>query len=160
MIVTFYSFKGGVGRSMALVNVAEILADRGYRVIACDWDLEAPGLERYFTSRELDGVPWESVLDQLIKAPGLIDLLTEYRDSLSSSTPRPASEEDYARLGDILVRRPSTLAVPVSTEAGRSPTPRSGWVRLLSAGRRDGASLQTYAEVVRSFDWEEFYNRW
>jgi WD40 repeat protein len=162
MIVTFYSFKGGVGRSMALVNVAEILADRGYRVIVCDWDLEAPGLERYLTSREVDGVPWESVLEQLIKAPGLIDLLTEYRDSLSSSTPRPASEEDYARLGDVLVRRPSTIAVPVSMQAGTSPTPhvRSGWVKLLSAGRRDGAFQQTYAEVVRSFDWEEFYNRW
>src|SRR5690348_6063354 len=44
VIVTFYSFKGGVGRSMALVNVAETLAERGYRVILCDWDLEAPGL--------------------------------------------------------------------------------------------------------------------
>ncbi|HEX7678175.1 MAG TPA: hypothetical protein VF713_08635, partial [Thermoanaerobaculia bacterium] len=147
---------------MALVNVAEILADRGYRVIACDWDLEAPGLERYFTSREVDGVPWESILQQLIKAPGLIDLLTEYRDSLSSSTPRPTSEEDYARLGDVLVRRPSTVALPVSVETGSSLNPkvRSGSVRLISAGRRDGAFQQTYAEVVRSFDWEEFYNRW
>ena len=47
MIVTFYSYKGGVGRSMALVNVAELFASWGYRVIVCDWDLEAPGLERY-----------------------------------------------------------------------------------------------------------------
>ena len=50
MVVTFYSFKGGVGRSMALANVAELLAGYGYRVIVCDWDLEAPGLERYFVS--------------------------------------------------------------------------------------------------------------
>lgn len=29
MIYTFYSFKGGVGRSMALANVAEFLCSRG-----------------------------------------------------------------------------------------------------------------------------------
>ena len=47
-IVTFYSYKGGVDRSMALANVAFLLAQRGHRVLAIDWDLEAPGLERYF----------------------------------------------------------------------------------------------------------------
>src|SRR5690349_22879363 len=31
MIITFYSFKGGVGRSMALANVAELMAQRGLR---------------------------------------------------------------------------------------------------------------------------------
>ncbi len=48
-IVTFYSYKGGVGRSMALANIAVLLARRGQRVLAVDWDLEAPGLERYFS---------------------------------------------------------------------------------------------------------------
>lgn len=48
-IVTFYSYKGGVGRSMALANVAVLMARRGLRVLAVDWDLEAPGLERYFS---------------------------------------------------------------------------------------------------------------
>lgn len=48
-IVTFYSYKGGVGRSMALANIAVLLARRGLRVLAVDWDLEAPGLERYFS---------------------------------------------------------------------------------------------------------------
>src|SRR5581483_1418394 len=48
MIFTFYSFKGGVGRSMALANVAEVFYARGLRVLMIDFDLEAPGLERYF----------------------------------------------------------------------------------------------------------------
>jgi MinD-like ATPase involved in chromosome partitioning or flagellar assembly len=48
-IVTFYSYKGGVGRSMALANIAVLLAQRGLKVLAVDWDLEAPGLERYFS---------------------------------------------------------------------------------------------------------------
>lgn len=47
-IVTFYSYKGGVGRSLALANVAMLLARDGARVLAIDWDLEAPGLEEYF----------------------------------------------------------------------------------------------------------------
>lgn len=33
---------------MALANVAWILASHGLRVLAIDWDLEAPGLHRYF----------------------------------------------------------------------------------------------------------------
>jgi len=52
-IVTFYSYKGGVGRSMALANIAVLLAQRGLKVLAVDWDLEAPGLERYFSYFEL-----------------------------------------------------------------------------------------------------------
>ena len=58
-IITFYSYKGGTGRSMALANVACLLARgvRGHsgqsatpdqRVLVIDWDLEAPGLHRYF----------------------------------------------------------------------------------------------------------------
>ena len=45
-IITFYSYKGGTGRTMALANTAWILAANGYRVLAADWDLEAPGLGR------------------------------------------------------------------------------------------------------------------
>lgn len=42
--ITFYSFKGGVGRTTALTHVAAILAMRGRKVVAVDLDLEAPGL--------------------------------------------------------------------------------------------------------------------
>jgi WD40 repeat protein/MinD-like ATPase involved in chromosome partitioning or flagellar assembly len=47
-IITFYSYKGGVGRTFALANVAVLLARWGYRVLCMDWDLEAPGLTDYF----------------------------------------------------------------------------------------------------------------
>jgi cellulose biosynthesis protein BcsQ len=46
--VTFYSFKGGVGRTTALTHVAWILAMRGRKVVAVDLDLEAPGLTTAF----------------------------------------------------------------------------------------------------------------
>ena len=46
-VTTFYSFKGGVGRTMALANVAAALASRKKRVLLVDFDLEAPGLDTF-----------------------------------------------------------------------------------------------------------------
>jgi ActR/RegA family two-component response regulator len=51
-LVTFYSYKGGVGRTMALANVAYLLAANGQNVLAVDFDLEAPGLDKYFSGCE------------------------------------------------------------------------------------------------------------
>jgi len=66
-IATFYSYKGGVGRSFALANVAAALAKWGYRVLCVDWDLEAPGLTNYLAPT---------------KAPesGLVELITTIKD--------------------------------------------------------------------------------
>jgi MinD-like ATPase involved in chromosome partitioning or flagellar assembly len=49
VVVTFYSFKGGVGRSFLLANVGTLLAQWGHRVLCIDWDLEAPGLAQYYS---------------------------------------------------------------------------------------------------------------
>ena len=46
--ITFYSYKGGVGRTTALTHVAWILAKRGYKIVAVDLDLEAPSLSTAF----------------------------------------------------------------------------------------------------------------
>ncbi len=53
-IITFYSYKGGVGRSMALANIAYELSKRRFNVLVVDWDLEAPGIERYFSSFKIE----------------------------------------------------------------------------------------------------------
>lgn len=42
--ITFYSYKGGVGRTLALVEIANRLAEFGKKVCVMDFDLEAPGL--------------------------------------------------------------------------------------------------------------------
>ncbi len=65
-LFTFYSYKGGVGRSMALANVAACLSKWGHRVLVVDWDLEAPGLEKFYT-RWLKGLR--------TRTPGILDLL-------------------------------------------------------------------------------------
>ena len=61
-VVTCYSYKGGVGRSFALANIAVILAQWNLRVLCVDWDLEAPGLDYYFGVNDLD-------------RPGLLELV-------------------------------------------------------------------------------------
>jgi MinD-like ATPase involved in chromosome partitioning or flagellar assembly len=66
-VVTFYSYKGGVGRTLALANVASLLARWGHRILCVDWDLEAPGLHLYFKD-------WCSVRD----SPGLVELIGQH----------------------------------------------------------------------------------
>lgn len=54
-IFTFYSYKGGVGRSMALLNTAYALVGRGRHVLIVDFDLEAPGVSGFLLRNgELD----------------------------------------------------------------------------------------------------------
>ena len=68
-VTTFYSFKGGVGRTMALVNIAVDLAQRGRRVLLVDFDLEAPGLDTFELGR-----PTHST-------PGIVDFISAYLHS-------------------------------------------------------------------------------
>jgi Mrp family chromosome partitioning ATPase len=69
-IVTFYSYKGGTGRSMAVANLAWILATNGKRVLLIDWDLEAPGLHRYLHPFMDD--------KEFADSPGLIDNFVDF----------------------------------------------------------------------------------
>jgi MinD-like ATPase involved in chromosome partitioning or flagellar assembly len=80
-IVTFYSYKGGVGRSMALANVAVLLARRKLRVLIVDWDLEAPGIEHYFSYFK-SGIEKPGLLTLLIDAGARGDV--DYRDYIST----------------------------------------------------------------------------
>lgn len=81
-VVTFYSYKGGVGRSFALANIAVILAQWGCRVLVVDWDIEAPGLNHYFAP-----------LAGNAKA-GVLDFLTDCRDGDPESWARYAMPVD------------------------------------------------------------------
>lgn len=68
-VITFYSYKGGVGRSFLLANVATLLTQWGYRVLVIDWDLEAPGLDCYFHKYLVAEV-----------RSGLVDLIHAFKD--------------------------------------------------------------------------------
>ncbi len=72
-VVTFYSFKGGVGRTMALVNVAHVLARSGLRVLMVDFDLEAPGMTHFFADQvrsQKAALGSRDALDLLLEAKG------------------------------------------------------------------------------------------
>lgn len=130
-VVTFYSYKGGVGRSMALANIAVLLAqDHGKQVIVVDWDLEAPGLHKFFGIGDED-------IDQ-----GVIEYLYNYKNLVRD--PRPNLD-----IRDISVKKYLKDVRRFSS---------GGSIRLLPAGsQKDRAK---YAEKVRAFDWENFYRDW
>lgn len=67
-IITFYSYKGGVGRSLALANIAVCLAKWGHQVLCVDWDLEAPGLHAYFPNSG----------GRVSRQSGLLDMITAH----------------------------------------------------------------------------------
>lgn len=71
-VVTFYSFKGGVGRTLALVNIGVELANTGRRVLLVDFDLEAPGIDTF-----------EDLAPPAPNA-GIVDYITEYLASGSA----------------------------------------------------------------------------
>jgi len=69
---TFYSYKGGVGRTLALANSAYELAKRGQRVLLVDFDLEAPGIDTF------------ELFAPSAPCRGVVEFVGEYRNSLSS----------------------------------------------------------------------------
>jgi MinD-like ATPase involved in chromosome partitioning or flagellar assembly len=84
-VVTFYSFKGGVGRTLALVNVGVELANTGRKVLLVDFDLEAPGLDTF--------------KDLAPAAPhaGIVEYVTEYHGKTSA----PALDDFYYAASNI-----------------------------------------------------------
>ncbi|MFN7347722.1 MAG: tyrosine-protein kinase family protein, partial [Dolichospermum sp.] len=63
-VVTFFSFKGGVGRTTALVATALTLARNGHKVAIVDLDLEAPGLSTVFFKDKVENF---GVIDYLLE---------------------------------------------------------------------------------------------
>src|ERR1035438_31577 len=83
-VITFYSFKGGVGRTMAMVNAAAQLVKSGRSVLLVDFDLEAPGLDAFPLLRPETTVPGivEYVADYL--TTGCAPPVTKYVSSCAS----------------------------------------------------------------------------
>lgn len=139
-IITFYSWKGGVGRSMALANIATHLAQLGRSVLMVDWDLEAPGLDRYFSSSEAESTG--VVMNPAIDDTGLMGLLCEVRSSSQTTT------------HDLWLKRIRSITVPMNTAPSHgtsAPTPNQ--LHLLPSGEESVA----YAATLADFSWDAFY---
>ena len=131
-VITFYSYKGGVGRSMALANIGVILAQASAnsqtptRVLLVDWDLEAPGLEKYFTDK-----PQVSLSCKPEDAPGIVDLI------VAKDAGRPLNWHD---------------CIVTAKMQGVS-------VDLIISGRQGGdqESRKSYAQQVQSLNWPHLF---
>jgi tetratricopeptide (TPR) repeat protein len=123
--ITFYSFKGGVGRSMALINTAGILAGRrGFRVLVLDLDLEAPGLT-YLDPESPDVVP-TGAQRELPLQPGFVDLLTDALERGEAA--------DLFKLSDADLEAKYTRTIKLPDPLREFP---DGSLRIMPSGRRD-----------------------
>jgi len=152
-IVTFYSFKGGTGRTMALANVAWILAANGKRVLVADWDLESPGLYRFF----------QPFLDAKVdERPGIVDFVRRYEWSAveagidpgmlhnGSEESRQAARTAITAIVDEHVRQVVNYAIPLSWEF-----PDDGVLHFLSSGKQANGDYQA---TLGALDWDNFYD--
>jgi cellulose biosynthesis protein BcsQ len=136
-VITFYSYKGGVGRTLTLANVGALLAQWGYRVLCIDWDLEAPGLHLYF-KRWLDAAGRQ----------GLTELLQAYADQHN-----PRWEEAVTNIP--LPEAPHPLAL---ITAGRQDESYVRRVQALEWSRLyEKHNLGGFLEELRN-QWKEHYD--
>lgn len=139
MVFTFYSFKGGVGRSMTLVNIGEIFAQAGLRVLLVDFDLEAPSLETYYPDNS----------ETILNSAGIVDLLESYKRAIASPGPLHQTADSPLPFEDI-----RTAMVNVWNDGN------GGTIHLIPVGRRSDDNMGRYVNAVRGFDWNDFYDNW
>lgn len=147
-VVTFYSYKGGTGRTMALANVAWILASNGYRVLAADWDLESPGLHRFFGP----------FLDHAVHdAQGIIDMVRDYEwQAQKDNQARQERQQEQDRNDELRKARIVQHAriEPFVIPLRHWTFPGEGTLDFLSPGRQN----KDYLATLSALDWDNFYN--
>jgi tetratricopeptide (TPR) repeat protein len=134
-VITFYSHRGGAGRSMALANIATLLAGRARAAsptLMVDWDLEAPGLHHYFQVAD-DG-------------PGVLDFFLACRDQLLRRGGRAPARDDTDLARQVLSA--------VGWERYVLRVDQSRPLYLMRAGRQDAG----YAERLAGLDWEALFH--
>ena len=102
ILVSFYSLRGGVGRSTALAYTGRALAAKGRKVVCVDMDLEAPGLASLFGCEDQVS-PDQGVAELLIQidqgqAPDITKHLVKVGDDDLYCLPAGVAGPHYARL--------------------------------------------------------------
>lgn len=148
--ITFYSYKGGTGRTMSLANVAVLLAQQestdSRGVLMIDWDLEAPGLHRFFRHQLKSVTTGTSEPDQKIDhEKGLIDFFWRLKGATHEFDPKHPQKQAQAK----------ELLDYIPPESFILKTDFPGNLSLLKAGRMD----DEYSKKVNTFGWEDFHNR-
>lgn len=134
--VTFYSYKGGVGRTMAMANVAALLARKGRKVVMLDFDLEAPGLDSFEEFKPAH------------EKPGVVEFVQKYQKT-----------KTLPPLENYIFECPLEEAISVNwwRKAGRDTGEVVGELRgrvwLMPAGKKD----QRYNHDLAQINWPALY---
>lgn len=139
---------------MALANVAALRAQRGRKVLALDFDFEAPGLHRYFLTAE------EKRYEPLEPQDGVIEFFYALRERLQQEWPNGEGFQEAATqerlpaiMAELLNSQRYFYTVQISNPNAKR-TPHQAKIQLMAAARFD----ESYAERVRRFDWQAFYD--
>jgi hypothetical protein len=116
---------------MALANIGHLLSAWGYKVLLVDWDLEAPGLENFFSNQ---------VKEDLSARKGLIDLIHE------------AMSDNYTPVPDFWK--------PVVCKIFDTPNRKLDLITAgRRVKNKSGKKDSEYYEKVRLFDVKTFYKK-
>ena len=133
-VTTFYSFESGTARSVALSNMAVLLAGRQNAtvpVLMIDFDTESPGLHHFFDRSEA--------------RPGVLEYFQACRAHLTLLGRGPASADDTALAHQVLA------AVDWEPYVERVDPSRP--LYLMRAGRFD----DSYGERADQMDWDGLF---
>ena len=146
-IITFYSYKGGTGRTMSLSNIACLIGmiEPDKKVLVMDWDLEAPGLHRYFA-------PYDPDLEEKVfdKQQGILELFEIYQKAIKATKQTILADcEEVLEKVDL-----NQFIVELSIQSNLKRKKEDNFsVFFLKAGEYNN----TYTKRLSHFDWNAFF---
>jgi tetratricopeptide (TPR) repeat protein len=141
-VTTFYSFESGTARSVALSNMAVLLAGRlnaTVPVLMIDWDTESPGLHHYFDGDAHAG------LKPAGGQPGVLEYFEACRDHLELLG-RSGHAYDDVQLAELVLEAVDWEQYVVRVDQSRP-------LYLMRAGRFD----DSYGERADRMDWDALF---
>jgi AAA domain len=144
-IISFYSFKGGLGRTTALVLSALHLARKGKKVVLIDFDLEAPGLASLFINED----------DSTLQVKGVTDFMLDL--SVNQFQIDKIDINDYYFLQnkqDLVGQNGGELLIFPATDTSYNGSLKMNYIDKLSKINLQYASQANYApdELIKLID--------
>jgi tetratricopeptide (TPR) repeat protein len=138
--ITFYSYKGGVGRSMALVNIACLAERDNKKILLVDCDLEAPGLHQFFKADA--------------EKKGFVDLITDAIEWIKEEENN--DEKGYLYFLSEQMENYIVKDVKHVIKDGKpEPTEVNLSIDLVKAGRFG----KEYSQKLNNIAWMDFYKK-
>ncbi|MBU1308083.1 MAG: tetratricopeptide repeat protein [Gammaproteobacteria bacterium] len=156
-IITFYSYKGGTGRSIALANCAGLMAacwpEQAKPMLLIDFDLEAPGLHQYlkdFLPSDAKNPLQQGTLELFTSLSEKVELLLREAKTETNEKLRLSDQECDNLIQDFDFK---PYLVPASFEKSTSAS-KSEKCWLIQAGMFDSEYGQKLAKV----NWHQLFN--